>query len=97
MEKNIGKNVHFFKDVNDIYKHVMDDASMIAKEMEPHMQVLNLANPYDCEVAIAVVTSMLASLTTMIEHNFDTSIDEPVKMAYDFFKGEAEKIINERK
>ena len=97
MESNIGKNVHFYKDVNDIYKHVFGDAEKIAKKMEPHMQVLNLTNPYDCEVAIAAVTSMLACLTTMLKHNYGDSIERHVKAVYDFFKEESVNMLNENK
>ena len=97
MESNIGKTVHFYKDVNDIYKHVFGDAEKIAKEMEPHMQVLNLTNLYDCEVAIAAVTSMLACLTTMLEHNYGASMGQHVIDVYNFFKEEAVNMTNERK
>ena len=67
MESNIGKICHFYESKEDMFKHIFHDAEVIAKKMEPHMQVLNLTNPYDSEVAIAAVTSMLACLTTMLE------------------------------
>ena len=97
MKSNIGKVCHFYDSVEDMVKHVFNDAEMIAKKMEPHMQVLNLTNPYDCEVAIAAVTSMLACLTTMLEHNFGAGMDQHVKEVYNFFKEESVNMLNERK
>ena len=59
------------------------------------MQVLNLTNPYDSEVAIAAVTSMLACLTTMLERNYGAGTETHVMAVYDFFKKESIEMLNE--
>ena len=96
MESNIGKICHFYESKEDMFKHIFHDAEVIAKKMEPHMQVLNLTNPYDSEVAIAAVTSMLACLTTILERNYGAGTETHVMAVYDFFKKESIEMLNEK-
>ena len=96
MESNIGKVCHVYRDKEDFFKHLMNDAEKISRKMEPYMQQLDLRNGYDCEVAIAIATNQLACLTATLECYLEPNIADHIRAVYDFFKKEAVNAIKAR-
>ena len=74
------------EDMAEVYVHVLNEGLKVSNNFVPYLNVYDLANPIERDVAISAVTCTMASLVVLLENLYGPNIVDRVKAFYDLMK-----------
>ena len=89
---NLGKRIHMYNSLQDMEKQFANDVQTLGEEIAAEANKLDIRNPWDQSVLVAVMTNVLACVTVnamfdgvnleqAIRDNYNHAVEEYKKIA----------------